>query len=265
MHDLDWTDMSTIVPEIDLDTNHSNCDGRNSGSSTMSLQNHSRERIAETPALSSDFELGEEFWDSTTDLAVANSTIPMQTRSHHCACLALATSVCKSSDMHLTRLSREQTVTIVGVLQKQKKTVSECALILNCRQCTTQVYFVLLLITLSDKIVGSFESVTQDIQNSKRRESISLELHSHYEGVAPRHAMSYVARQLLDENDHRAVLISLVQTRSAELLRMILRIEKVCLKQGWPDYAMLTRALVHRCRMIEDNLPRGHKGDEDEV
>ncbi|KAI0009520.1 hypothetical protein F4779DRAFT_581939 [Xylariaceae sp. FL0662B] len=175
-------------------------------------------------------------------------TEPLLHADNMCTCYSRAVNIYEAIEVNLVWSRNEQTSDAVDILQHQKQTMSDCESLLECRQCITQSSFVMLLLSMCSKILGTLEAVCHDcrledvVSNSKgRHKGKSSSSESRRRGFR-------VSKRQLDEDDERLVLKSLFHARVTRLDVLVGRLEKLVREQNWPAHRGMMRELNDRVR-----------------
>lgn len=177
-----------------------------------------------------------------------------------CTCFAQAVSTFECIEVQLIGGFRHGSTSTDRILQHQKMALARCKGLLNCRECCSQSEFIILIISMCDRMMSSLQRVLPGSGQRSQREMgpgvhPPLEVPnstgvSIYAGDRP----SYDRRRLrmggwqLDDEDETQVLESLCESRFAQLGRFIDAVGKLVDDKDWPVHANNVRELQERVR-----------------
>nr|Q6F5E1.1 RecName: Full=Aspyridones cluster regulator [Neocamarosporium betae]BAD29975.1 transcription factor [Neocamarosporium betae] len=204
-----------------------------------------------------------DLWNDVTGMAGSDTTslwdynagsndniAAISTKEYVCACFAQALKTYESAEVHLVWSGRAHTADIMGLLQQQKNTISDCERLLDCVQCIEKSAFVVLLISICGKVLRSVEdasrelrprdSVTEPTTKSKDPSQACLNIDA-----------NSISRHQLDDDDRLVVLGSLFLNRVTKLRSLIAAIEMLVMKRNWHIQRDMVRQLKSRVRLID--------------
>ncbi|KAI1076793.1 hypothetical protein F5B20DRAFT_593792 [Whalleya microplaca] len=153
-----------------------------------------------------------------------------------CTCFSRAANIYETIEVNLVWSRNEQTSDAVDMLQHQKQTMTDCELILECRQCITQSSFIMLLLSMCNKILGALEAVCHDCQLKDVGSGSKGRPKGKGSSTEIRRRGFRVSKRQLDEDDERLVLKSLFHARVTRLDVLVGRLEKLVREQNWPAH-----------------------------
>ncbi|KAI0972979.1 hypothetical protein F4678DRAFT_34416 [Xylaria arbuscula] len=145
------------------------------------------------------------------------------------------------------------------ILRYQKKALIECEELLECRRCTAQSAYTMLLISMCQRILTTLGDLcqgttwgTSDIgvnhghgpEDRKRRKCGEVG-----ESADERHSRGYgisIRNRRLDDDDEHLVLQSLLTARVARLGRLLSTLDKIVREHNWPAHKAIIRDLQTR-------------------
>ncbi|KAI0194726.1 hypothetical protein EV127DRAFT_198750 [Xylaria flabelliformis] len=139
------------------------------------------------------------------------------------------------------------------MLRYQKKALIECEELLECRRCSTQSAYTMLLLsmcrriltTLADLCRGGDKVANLEHGPERKRQKHGDEYDSGDDNRNRGYGISIRNRQLDDDDEH-LVLQSLLTARVARLGRLLTTLDKIVGEQNWPAHKAIIRELQTR-------------------
>lgn len=196
------------------------------------------------------------------DFSTGNKTCPtvssLATTESSCSCFVKAVSTHEAIEVAVWG-EKELSGDADDILQHQKKALAECEELLECRKCSTQPAYIMLLVSMSSKILGTLEDICRGAPRGGSEKATNAEQGSEErkrkkngndsgdgdEGRRRGYGISIRKRQLDDDDEH-LVLQSLLATRVARLDRLLSMLDKVVSEHSWPAHKALLRELQNR-------------------
>ncbi|KAI1295134.1 hypothetical protein F5Y03DRAFT_311009 [Xylaria venustula] len=145
------------------------------------------------------------------------------------------------------------------ILRYQKKALIECEELLECRRCTAQSAYTMLLISMCQRILTTLGDLCQDTTSGTPAIGIN---HGHGpedrkrrkcgdngESADERCSRGYgisIRNRRLDDDDEHLVLQSLLTSRVARLGRLLSTLDKIVSEHDWPAHKAIIRDLQTR-------------------
>ncbi|KAI1179536.1 hypothetical protein F4777DRAFT_435075 [Nemania sp. FL0916] len=145
------------------------------------------------------------------------------------------------------------------MLRYQKKALVECEELLDCRKCTAQSAYTMLLLSMCRRILTTLGDLChgaswcdsdtiahsgQGPEEGKRRKHAD-DVDTTYDNGGRGYGISIRNRQLDDDDEH-LVLQSLLTARVARLGRLLNTLDKVVSEQNWPAHKAIIQELQTR-------------------
>ncbi|EXL39280.1 hypothetical protein FOCG_18113 [Fusarium oxysporum f. sp. radicis-lycopersici 26381] len=185
-------------------------------------------------------------WKSSGD---TNSTSPSAGNSDFCyTCLTQAMKTHEAVETAAWAQRKIDNDTS-DILQKQKKVTAECMELLDCEKCNAQPAYVMMLLSICEKLLETLEVVCRSISPDENRpcqrhqdercpgqrvclglEGNTYRRQSHSKGNTKR------TRRHLDEEDELVILQSLVKARGVKLKGLLNRLHIMISKHNWPAH-----------------------------
>ncbi|KAI1426372.1 hypothetical protein F5Y12DRAFT_743070 [Xylaria sp. FL1777] len=144
------------------------------------------------------------------------------------------------------------------MLRYQKKALIECEELLECRRCTAQSAYTMLLLSMCRRILTTLEDLCQspswrdsdiDINQGHGPEDRKRRKYGDGEGVDENCSRGYgisIRNRQLDDDDEHLVLQSLLTARVARLGRLLNTLDKIVSEHNWPAHKTIIRELQTR-------------------
>ncbi|CEF76453.1 hypothetical protein FGSG_08182 [Fusarium graminearum PH-1] len=165
---------------------------------------------------------------------------------------------------HSTTLMTQQTI-----LKRQKTVLLRCDSLTRCSTCWSRPDFVMLIITICDRILTSLEAVERFVCNKKdddidrissngsttavdiqaARTELDSSLSTTSQGL-----QSGVGAWQIDDEDEQEMVISLIKSRVTRLGNLINIAEGTISANGWPWHERLAQALRRRSNKLAISL-----------
>ncbi|KAI1147173.1 hypothetical protein F4825DRAFT_160817 [Nemania diffusa] len=206
-------------------------------------------------------------WDGTSEredvvfsVDSKTSTVPSSpdTCDTNCSCFSQAVSTYEAIEVAVWG-QNDLWRNADDMLRYQKKALIECEELLECRRCTTQSAYTMLLLSMCRRILttlgdlcngtswsGSDTAVQlgQGPEDRKRRKYADDS-----EGADDSRNRGYgisIRNRQLDDDDEHLVLQSLLTARVARLGRLLSALDKVVSEHNWPAHKAIIRELQTR-------------------
>ena len=190
------------------------------------------------------------------DFSAGNRTSPavspLATSESSCSCLAQAVSTYEAIEVAAWG-QKELSSDASDILQHQKKALIECEELLECRKYNTQPAYVMLLLSMCSKILGTLEDIGRGEEVTNAEQSSEKRKRKKYgsnvgdgDESRPRGHGINIRKLHLDDDDEHIVLQSLLTARVARLDRLLSMLDKVISKHSWPAHKSLIRELQNR-------------------
>jgi hypothetical protein len=196
------------------------------------------------------------------EFSTGNKTSPevssLATTESSCSCFVQAVSTHEAIEVAVWG-QKELSSDADDILQHQKKALVECEDLLECRRCSTQPAYIMLLLSMCSKILGTLEDICRDAPSGVSDKATNAE-----EGFEKRKRKKNgndngdgdescrrgygisIRRRQLDDDDEYLVLQSLLTARVARLDRLLSMLDKIVSKHSWPAHKGLIRELQNR-------------------
>ncbi|KAI0392438.1 hypothetical protein F5Y17DRAFT_459859 [Xylariaceae sp. FL0594] len=160
---------------------------------------------------------------------------------------------------------REEWSNADDILRYQKRALSECEELLECRSCNRQSSYTMLVLSMCSRILATLEELSQGgdchkggAAEKKRRKREERERNSS-SSSSRGYGISIRNRQLDDDDEH-LVVQSLLTARVARLGRLLSTLDGIVAEHSWPAHKGLIRDLQARLggsSFVVDNSRRG--------
>ncbi|KAJ8115912.1 hypothetical protein ONZ43_g4557 [Nemania bipapillata] len=207
-------------------------------------------------------------WDGTSEredvvfsVDSKNSTVPSSpdTCDTNCSCFSQAVSTYEAIEVAVWG-QNDLWRNADDMLRYQKKALIECEELLECRRCTAQSAYTMLLLSMCRRILTTLgdlcngaswagsDAATQMIgqgPEDRKRRKYSDDSEGADESRNRGYGISIRNRQLDDDDEH-LVLQSLLTARVARLGRLLSALDKVVSEHNWPAHKAIIRELQTR-------------------
>ncbi|KAI0097844.1 hypothetical protein GGR51DRAFT_457864 [Nemania sp. FL0031] len=205
-------------------------------------------------------------WDGTSEredivfsVDSKTSTVPSSpdTCDTSCSCFSQAVSTYEAIEVAVWG-QNDLWRNADDMLRYQKKALIECEELLECRRCTTQSAYTMLLLSMCRRILttlgdlcqgpswASSDAVTNLEQGPEEKRRKYAE---DSEGADDSRNRGYgisIRNRQLDDDDEHLVLQSLLTARVARLGRLLSALDKVVSEHNWPAHKAIIRELQTR-------------------
>lgn len=123
-------------------------------------------------------------------------------------------------------------ITQMVLLQRQKTALARFEPLLSCAACWSRSDFVMLMITMCERVLASLDKIVLGQQQQQR---------SHFH-----QGISTTTGQQIDEDDELELVISLLKSRMARLHNLLALTEGAVNANGWPSHGRITQGLRRR-------------------
>lgn len=178
------------------------------------------------------------------------------TESAGCSCFVHAVSTHEAIEVAVWG-QKELSSDADEILQHLKKALVECEELLGCERCSTQPAYVMLVLSMCNKILGTLEAISQSVsmegfdktqiveQASEKRRRNGTDGSNGDEGRRRGHSISIRTWQLDDDDEH-LVLQSLLTARVMRMESLLSQLGKMVDKHSWPAHKGLIREMQNR-------------------
>jgi hypothetical protein len=201
-------------------------------------------------------------WNGTPEreditLSTGSKTTPTAsspgTSDSNCSCFYQAVSTHEAIELAVWG-QKELWSNADDILRYQKKALMECEELLECRRCSTQSAYTMLLLSMCSRILttledlcrgaswGDSDTITNSVHSSddSKRRKYGDDDDGGDESRRGGYGISIRNRQLDDDDEH-LVLQSLLTARVARLGRLLSTLDKAVSENSWPAH----KALIH--------------------
>ncbi|KAI1195776.1 hypothetical protein F5X97DRAFT_230116 [Nemania serpens] len=171
-----------------------------------------------------------------------------------CACFSQAVSTYEAIEVAVWG-QNELWRNADDMLRYQKKALIECEELLECRRCTTQSAYTMLLLSMCRRILATLGDLCQgaswgsdtvtNLPEERKRRKHSVDDDGAEDGRGRGYGISIRNRQL-DDDDEYLVLQSLLTARVARLGRLLSTLNRIVSEQNWPAHKAIIRELQTR-------------------
>jgi len=148
---------------------------------------------------------------------------------------------------------REEWSNADDILRYQKRALSECEELLECRSCSKQSSYTMLVLSMCSRILTTLEELCQGGVNSSsmsfnQGSAVGKKRRKHEDNKNNKgrgYGISIRNRQLDDDDEH-LVLQSLLTARVARLGRLLSTLDNIVGERSWPAHKGLIRDLQTR-------------------
>lgn len=190
------------------------------------------------------------FSSNTTSISVS-STGNSKTA---CNCHTRAVKLYELVEVELVWAWKQQRDDAFSMLHHQKRIMTDCESLLDCRQCVPDSALSLLVVSMLHKLVRSLEGTSRQLKPQPEQSDRDSSLLKQYDSTSQSASGYSSQKQHLDEEDYQAALGSVFAKRASKLLSLLTRAERLAVNQNWMGHKAMLQLLIHRLRAVQEQV-----------